>query len=192
MIWLIQTLTYFRIISGPIIFFLILFLNSYFLSLFLFLLACISDYLDGYLARRYNLTSIVGEIMDPIADKILIVFLIMALALHLNSPFIGFAGGIMLAREFWVSALRDLNARMGDTQATAVTFIAKIKTSIQMFAFLGYLLGISTNIVLIIFISHFIYFLAFLITLYTGLEYTKASFRGRDFFKYSEGFLKKE
>ena len=161
MIWFIQLLTYFRIVSGPIIFCLILFFNYYFLSFFLFLLACLSDYLDGYLARRYNLTSVAGEIMDPIADKILVVFLILALALHLNSPFIGFTGGAMLAREFWVAALRDLNARMGDSQATAVTFLAKIKTSTQMLALSGYLLGISTNIALIVFISHFIYKIKF-------------------------------
>ena len=65
---LIQFLTYFRMIAGPIIFLLILYFDQYGLALVLFFLASISDFFDGFLARRYNLTSELGEIIDPIAD----------------------------------------------------------------------------------------------------------------------------
>ena len=73
--------------------------------------ASITDYFDGYLARKYNLVSQLGEILDPIADKILIVFLLFAITANLNSYYIGFFSAIIITREIWVGALRDFNAR---------------------------------------------------------------------------------
>ena len=105
----IQFLTYFRIISAPIIFALITLFDLYGWALLLFFLASISDYLDGFLARKYKLESMIGAILDPIADKILIVFLILGLSIELSSIFVGLAGGLIVAREFWVAALRESN-----------------------------------------------------------------------------------
>ncbi len=87
MTYLINFLTWFRLISGPIIFFLILIFDSYGFALILFMLASISDYLDGYLARKYDCESVFGEILDPIADKILTLFLISTLSLYFQSLF---------------------------------------------------------------------------------------------------------
>jgi CDP-diacylglycerol--glycerol-3-phosphate 3-phosphatidyltransferase len=173
----IQFLTYFRIFTAPIIFILITAFDSYGWALFLFLLASISDYWDGFLARKYKLESKVGEIIDPIADKILVMFLILALCIELSSVFIGMVGGIILAREFWVAALRDLNARQGTSESTKVTFLAKLKTSIQLLVFSFYLIGLTLNNSLILFISNFLLFLALIITLQTGLSYTIATFK---------------
>jgi phosphatidylglycerophosphate synthase len=86
-------------------------------------------------------------------------------------------GGIMLVREFWVGALRDLNARQGNSKATQVTFLAKIKTSIQFLAFTCYLLGLAIHNSLILFTANFFLFLALIIALQTGLSYTIATFR---------------
>lgn len=172
----IQFLTYFRIISGPIIFILIVILKLYGVAFILFMLASISDYWDGYLARRYQLVSVMGEVLDPIADKILIVFLLIGLTLNFESTYIGFVTAVILAREFWVAALRDMNARNNNINATKVTFVAKIKTAIQLLAIGTYLAGLFFNSVLIIFIADFILFLALLITIKTGLEYTVLSF----------------
>ena len=139
----IQFLTYFRIFVAPIIFLLITLFDLYGWSLFLFFLASISDYWDGFLARKYKLESMIGEVLDPIADKILMLFLVLALCIELSSIYIGIVGGIMLAREFWVAALRDLNARKGTYNATSVTFLAKFKTSIQFLTFSFYLFGVD-------------------------------------------------
>tara|TARA_B100000683_G_scaffold183762_1_gene177004 strand:+ start:188 stop:652 length:465 start_codon:yes stop_codon:yes gene_type:complete len=152
-------------------------LNLYGWALFLFFLASISDYWDGFLARKYRLESTFGAVLDPIADKVLATFLILALTLELSSIFIGMAGGIMLVREFWVGALRDLNARQNNSDATKVTLLAKIKTFIQFLTFSSFLLGLVLNNSLILFISNFLLFLALIITLQTGLSYTMSTFK---------------
>ena len=175
--YFIQFLTYFRIFIAPVIFILITLFDAYQWAFILFLLASISDYWDGFLARKYNLESMIGEVIDPIADKILTMFLILALSIELSSVYIGMAGGMMLAREFWVAALRDFNARQGASDSTKVTFLAKFKTSIQLLTFSSYLLGLSLNNSLILFISHFLLFLALIITIQTGLSYTIATFK---------------
>lgn len=177
MSYFIQFLTYFRIFIAPIIFLSITLYDLYSLALLLFLLASISDYWDGLLARKFNLESIIGAVLDPIADKILVTFLILALSIELSSVFIGMTGGLMLVREFWVGALRDFNARNGNSSATAVTLLAKIKTSIQFVTFSLYLFGLALNSSLILFISNFFLFLALIITFQTGLSYTVATFK---------------
>ena len=173
----IQFLTYFRIFIAPIIFLLITFYDLYGWALFLFFLASISDYWDGLLARKYELESIIGAILDPFADKILVTFLILALSIELSSIFIGIVGGLMLAREFWVGALRDLNARQNNSDATKVTLFAKTKTLIQFITFSSYLFGLVLQNSLILFSSNFLLFLALIITLQTGLSYTMSTFR---------------
>jgi len=175
--FLIQSLTFYRLISGPIIFCLLLLTPQYGLALVIFILASLSDYFDGYLARKYKLESSLGEILDPIADKILILFLLFALAIYFQSIFISFVGSLMLTREFWVSGLRDYNARNENISATNVSFLAKIKTTVQFCSFGGYLLGIFLGNALMVFISNFLLFASMLIAIYTAISYTQASFR---------------
>jgi CDP-diacylglycerol---glycerol-3-phosphate 3-phosphatidyltransferase len=174
---LVQSLTLFRILAAPILFILITYFNFYGVAIILFILASSSDYWDGYLARKYNLESELGAVLDPIADKILITFIILALTIQLNSIFIGFVGGVILVREFWVGALRDLNARKANKEATNVTQLAKIKTAIQFATFASFLFGLFLNNSLILFISNFFLFLALIVTLQTGVSYTIATFK---------------
>jgi len=151
--------------------------DGYLLALILFFLAGITDYFDGYLARKYNAVSKLGEILDPIADKILILFVLFGLAINLSSYLIGFIGAIIITREIWVGALRDLNARTGKSNATKVTFIAKIKTSIQIFTITVYLFGLTLNNMLIIVIGDILLFISLFITLYTGFIYSINTFK---------------
>ena len=82
---LINLLTISRIIIGVIIFIMLAFDRNALLVFILFLVAGLTDYFDGLLARRFKLTSQFGEIIDPIADKILIVFVLFGLSIHLSS-----------------------------------------------------------------------------------------------------------
>ena len=151
--------------------------DGYLLALILFFLAGITDYFDGYLARKYNAVSKLGEILDPIADKILILFVLFGLAINLSSYLVGFIGAIIITREIWVGALRDLNARNGKSDVTKVTFIAKIKTSIQIFTISIYLFGLTLNNMLILIIGDIFLFISLFITLYTGFIYSINKFK---------------
>ena len=173
----INILTLSRIFFAAIIFVLLMSPDGYLLALVLFFLAGVTDYFDGYLARKYNAVSKLGEILDPIADKILILFVLFGLAINLSSYLIGFIGAIIITREIWVGALRDLNARTGKSNATKVTFLAKIKTSIQIFTITVYLFGLTLNNMLIIVIGDIFLFISLFITLYTGFIYTINTFK---------------
>tara|TARA_A100001015_G_scaffold108195_1_gene119975 strand:- start:61 stop:531 length:471 start_codon:yes stop_codon:yes gene_type:complete len=153
--------------------------DNYAMALILFFVAGITDYFDGYLARKYSAASQLGEILDPIADKILILFLLFALAINLSSYLIGFIGALIITREIWVGALRDMNARNGRSDVTKVTFLAKIKTTIQLFTICIYLLGLAINNMLIIVMGDIFLFISLFITLYTGFLYTLSSFKPR-------------
>jgi len=130
MVNIINSLTLLRIILAIIIAMLLMQNSSYLMALILFFFAGITDYFDGYLARKYKATSLLGEVLDPIADKILIIFILFALAVNLSSYIISFLGSFIVAREIWVSALRDYNARINKHDATKVTFLAKINKKI--------------------------------------------------------------
>ena len=176
---IINILTFSRIFLAAFIFILLMSPDGYFLALILFFLAGITDYFDGYLARKYNLVSQLGEILDPIADKILILFVLFGLAINLSSYLIGFFGAIIITREIWVGALRDLNARNGKSKATKVMFIAKIKTTVQLFTIFVYLLGLALNNMLILIIADILLFISFFITLHTGFIYTVNTFKSK-------------
>ena len=69
--YFIQLLTFSRLIAGPLIFYLLFFTQQDYLALIIFFFAGLTDYFDGYLARKYSLESTLGEVLDPIADNIL-------------------------------------------------------------------------------------------------------------------------
>ena len=177
MSYFINFLTLSRIFLGAIIFALLTRPEGYLLAFILFFVAGGTDYFDGYLARKYNLTSQIGEILDPIADKILIVFVLFGLSVNLTSYFIAFMASLIITREIWVGALRDFNARQGRSGATKVTFLAKIKTTIQLFTLTIYLLGLILNNMLLILFGDMFLFLSLLITIYTGYIYTYNSLK---------------
>jgi len=177
MAYFINFLTLSRIFLAAAIFLLLTRPEGYFLAFILFFVAGATDYFDGYLARKYNLTSQIGEILDPIADKILIVFVLFGLSINLTSYYIAFIASLIITREIWVGALRDFNARQNLSHVTKVTFLAKIKTSVQLFTLSIYLLGLSLNNMLLILFGDMFLLLSLLITIYTGYIYTINSFK---------------
>jgi len=177
---IVTLLTLSRIVIAPLLFILIVFFQNFGWAFIFFLAASITDYLDGFLARKYNATSIIGEILDPIADKVIVIFLLFALSMQLNSFFIAFAGATMVSRDIWVNGVREFNARLLQAERTKVTFLAKIKTSIQMVSISSYLLALFFGNTFLLFISNFLLFLALIISLRTGLEYTTNSMQSQE------------
>lgn len=97
-----------------------------------FILAAVTDWLDGYLARSLNQTSAFGAFLDPVADKLMVAAaLIMLVELDRTSTVIAF---VIIGREITISALREWMAKVGASRSVAVSMIGKIKTTAQMTA----------------------------------------------------------
>jgi len=98
----------------------------------IFIVAAITDWFDGYLARRWNETSAFGAFLDPVADKLMVAG---ALLLLVEFGRIGAAVAfIIIGREIAISALREWMAQIGASKSVAVSSIGKIKTTAQMIA----------------------------------------------------------
>ena len=174
---ILNAITLSRILCAILIYFFLFLENQYLLALLLFGFASFSDFLDGYVARKTNNESVLGEILDPVADKLLIVFVLIGLSINLDSFLIGFISAVIISREVWVAALRDINARNNQSDKTKVTFLAKTKTAIQMFAILMYLFGLTLNNMMILFFADIILIIALLVTIQTGFQYTISTFK---------------
>src|ERR1700754_3024585 len=92
----------------------------------IFILAALTDWLDGWLARRYNQTSAFGAFLDPVADKLMVAAaLVMLVQLQRLDAVVAI---IIIGREITVSALREWMAQMGQSKSVAVSFLGKVKT----------------------------------------------------------------
>jgi CDP-diacylglycerol--glycerol-3-phosphate 3-phosphatidyltransferase len=98
----------------------------------MFVLFALTDWLDGYLARKLNQTSSFGAFLDPVADKFLVCACVLVLV-HLQRADV-FVALIIIGREIAISALREWMARIGATKSVAVHAIGKLKTVVQMLA----------------------------------------------------------
>jgi cardiolipin synthase len=97
-----------------------------------FIFAAITDWLDGYLARRLNQMSAFGAFLDPVADKLIVVGALIALLQLQRVDML--VGLIIIGREITISALREWMAKVGQARSVAVAFVGKLKTVSQMVA----------------------------------------------------------
>lgn len=141
----------------------------------LLLLAGLSDYFDGFYARKYNVVSILGKVLDPIADKLLVIGVLLSLASeNLLDFYFGFIPSlIIILREIFISGLRESVSSYNFTLKVSV--LAKWKTTIQLFACGSFLVWRMNeyfyNIDFLGFISYCLLWLASIITLITGFQY---------------------
>jgi CDP-diacylglycerol--glycerol-3-phosphate 3-phosphatidyltransferase len=149
-----------------------------------FVAAAATDFLDGWLARRWGVTSLLGAILDPIADKILVCAAILGL-MAVGLPGIVIPGGVILFREFAVSAMREALAPRGIK--LPVTFLAKAKTTLQLVA-LGALMAIwfwpawridarVDHLRAALEVAEWLLVFAAVVTLWTGIQYARAAWR---------------
>jgi len=98
----------------------------------MFVLFALTDWLDGYLARKLNQTSSFGAFLDPVADKFLVCASLLVLV-HLRRADV-FVALIIIGREIAISALREWMAQIGASRSVAVHMLGKVKTTVQMIA----------------------------------------------------------
>ncbi|MCE6074450.1 CDP-diacylglycerol--glycerol-3-phosphate 3-phosphatidyltransferase [Agrobacterium vitis] len=146
-------------------------------ALAIFVIASITDFFDGYLARIWNQTSNIGRMLDPIADKLLVATCLLLMAADTEKTIAGWslwAAIIILCREILVSGLREYLAEL--KVSVPVTRIAKWKTTVQMVALAFLLAGPAGDKVLpyTTQIGIGLLWIAAALTMYTGYDYFKA------------------
>ena len=100
----------------------------------IFIVASLTDWFDGFLARKMNLQTAFGEFLDPVADKLMVVILLVLIVQADPSVYIAIPAAIIIGREVSVAALREWMAELGQRSTIKVSWIAKCKTSFQMLA----------------------------------------------------------
>lgn len=130
-----------------------------------FLFASITDFFDGYLARKYSLVSVFGEVFDPLADKMLILAAFVALVyVNKANPWAVF---LILSREFFITGLRVVVA--SNNQSVSAGFLGKVKTVLQIVAICFLLLDWQGQ--------DLILWTATFITIYSGMDYAVRYYR---------------
>lgn len=162
-------LTLFRIFLIPVFILVMLFdiQNKYLIACAVFIIASITDAMDGHIARKYNLITDFGKFMDPLADKLLVISALICMIEEGLVP--GWMVIIIVARELTVSILRAIAA--ADGKVIAASGGGKLKTISQMIAIPVLLLGANFDNSLLITIGSIAILIATLLTLYSGWEY---------------------
>jgi CDP-diacylglycerol--glycerol-3-phosphate 3-phosphatidyltransferase len=144
------------------------------ISMWIFIVAAVTDWADGYLARKWNQTSSFGAFLDPVADKLMVAAALIVLT---EKGFVDpFASLIIIGREITISALREWMAQVGQSKSVAVNIFGKLKTIAQLVAipfllFNGVLFGlIHTNPV-----GRILIWIAAIITLWSMVVYLRAA-----------------
>ena len=141
----------------------------------LFAIASLSDWVDGYLARSMQLESSFGAFLDPVADKLMVVVVIVLLVEAHPSIFVALPSVVIVAREISISALREWMAQLGASTTVKVSFVGKTKTVAQMLA-LGFMIFSEPLMGLPIFqIGLVIYYFAAILTIASMVIYLRAA-----------------
>lgn len=141
----------------------------------IFVVASLSDWVDGYLARSMQQESSFGAFLDPVADKLMVVVIIVLLVEAHPSIYMALPSVVIIAREISISALREWMAQLGSSTTVKVSFIGKSKTVAQMLA-LGFMIfsepfmGLPTYE-----IGLGIYYVAAILTIVSMIVYLRAA-----------------
>lgn len=137
-------------------------------------LAGLTDLLDGYLARKWNQTTPFGAFIDPVADKLMVVVALVLLVERYDSVWFTLPAAVIIGREIVVSALREWMAELGKRASVAVSYIGKVKTTMQIIALLV-LLGSLPSWKFLVGVGVVCLYVAAVLTLWSMLAYLKAA-----------------
>ncbi|AUX85525.1 CDP-diacylglycerol--glycerol-3-phosphate 3-phosphatidyltransferase [Acinetobacter tandoii] len=137
----------------------------------IFVLAAVTDWFDGYLARTLNQTSAFGRFLDPVADKLMVAAALIVLVQWQPSISMAFAAIVIISREITVSALREWMAELGARTNVAVSTVGKYKTAFQMIAISVFLLNWQPLETL----AYLLLYTAVVLTLWSMFIYLKAA-----------------
>ena len=136
-----NALTLMRILLIPVlvIVFYLPFQGHWLVAAGIFTLAAVTDWFDGYLARRLGQMTAFGAFLDPVADKLMVTVALVLLVERHDTILFTLAATVIIGREIVVSALREWMAELGQRTSVAVSYVGKVKTALQMIAVIGLL-----------------------------------------------------
>jgi CDP-diacylglycerol--glycerol-3-phosphate 3-phosphatidyltransferase len=144
-----------------------------------FVLAAFTDWLDGYLARRLDMTSAFGAFLDPVADKLMVAITLFLLVQSAPTGWPGIllaiTAAVIVGREISVSALREWMAEIGARSKVKVAFLGKLKTMMQMVALVVLLLQHDAETLRLYHIGEALLVIAGILTIWSGLDYLRAA-----------------
>ncbi|MCL1623446.1 CDP-diacylglycerol--glycerol-3-phosphate 3-phosphatidyltransferase [Moraxella sp. Tifton1] len=143
----------------------------HFLLTFLFILAAMTDWLDGYLARKLQITSAFGRFLDPVADKLMVAAALVILVQWHANIIMAVCAIVIISREIAVSALREWMAELGARTSVAVSYVGKLKTAFQMIAISVLLLNWQS----LEMIGYVLMVIAVILTLWSMVIYLRAA-----------------
>ena len=140
-----------------------------------FALAGLTDWLDGYLARRLNQVSPMGAFLDPVADKLMVATALILLVQADPNPVLAIPSVVIIGREITISALREWMAELGARAKVAVSVIGKIKTALQMIAIFLLILKMDLWGLPVYTIGYVLLYVAAILTLWSMVVYLRAA-----------------
>jgi CDP-diacylglycerol--glycerol-3-phosphate 3-phosphatidyltransferase len=141
----------------------------------IFLAAAITDWLDGYIARRYNLYSRFGAFLDPVADKLMVAVTLFLLVQENPTPLLAVVSAIIVGREITISALREWMAEIGARGLVKVALLGKLKTVMQIVAIVVLLYQHESAGFRLFHIGEALLVVAAALTIWSGLDYLRAA-----------------
>lgn len=140
----------------------------------LFLLAAFTDWLDGWIARRFEQSSPFGAFLDPVADKLMVAVVLILVVQKHPQPWLAITAAVIIGREISISALREWMAELGQRAKVKVALIGKLKTVAQMAALSMLLYAEPLWGVPILAIGEVSLVIAAVLTLWSGAQYLRA------------------
>ncbi|PLW82536.1 CDP-diacylglycerol--glycerol-3-phosphate 3-phosphatidyltransferase [Kineobactrum sediminis] len=173
-----NTLTIMRILLIPVlvVVFYAPFQHNLLVAAGIFTVAAVTDWLDGYLARRLGQMTKFGAFLDPVADKLMVAVALVLLVERHDTMLLTLAACVIVGREIVVSALREWMAELGQRTSVAVSYIGKIKTVFQMIAIIGLLaIDPATAESWLLAVSYVMLYIAAVLTLWSMIIYLRAA-----------------
>ena len=170
-------MTFIRILLIPFLVFVyyLPFSFSHSLAAIIFIVACITDWLDGYLARRLQQSSPLGAFLDPVADKLIVAAAVILIISHGEFDYLSFPSIVIIGREIAVSALREWMAELGQRNSVAVSWLGKVKTTLQMAALIVLLYCSPVTSHGVIVFGYVLFYAAAVLTLWSMFIYFRAA-----------------
>ncbi|MDO4699599.1 MAG: CDP-diacylglycerol--glycerol-3-phosphate 3-phosphatidyltransferase [Moraxella sp.] len=143
----------------------------HFLLTLVFVLAAVTDWLDGFLARKMGISSAFGRFLDPVADKLMVAAALIVLVQWHPNIVMAISAIVIISREIAVSALREWMAELGNRTSVAVSYVGKLKTTFQMVAITVLLLNWQS----LEMVGYVLMLVAVVLTLWSMMIYLKAA-----------------